>query len=553
MVLDEEIDRTKLRYVLYARRSSTDEGSQVRSVPDQIKYCERHAELSGLNIVDRVKENGSAKKPDVKIRPKFYDILEEIENGGKYDAILSYAPDRLSRNMLDGGRIINLLDDAKIKDLQFPTHHFTNDPSGKLTLGIMFSISKHFSDDLSQKVRRGVSGNWEDGKSGGQPKWGYDRELDGRYRPNEWFGVVQEAWYMRAKGATNKMVLEYLLEKGYHRMTKITRKNKKSKKILPTEKSVGNIFRDPFYFGILEQTQQTTDLRDIQLDFEPMIDQETYNQVQALAYTRKRDTSSKKRLEFKPLTHMVFCGVCNSDRWMLAGKNKPGGSKYHVLSYRCDNKECTRTVKSVRAKFIFESLYERLEKLELTDEAYERYSKRIDSFTDEKIVKIRQDIASKNGANAHKKKVLNELSLGLSKISRSSPAYAINENKIEQLAIETQELDEAIGKLKEKIANPNKIKLTKEQFLNLVKLAPDKMRAGSAVEKDRVARILFLNLRINDKNGLSVIWKEPFDSLVKAIEMSSGALEALSYEHLLAWLDQIMKAFNSSNNTDPTG
>ncbi len=43
MILDEEIDRTKLRYVLYARKSTTDEGSQVRSVPDQIKYCKRHA------------------------------------------------------------------------------------------------------------------------------------------------------------------------------------------------------------------------------------------------------------------------------------------------------------------------------------------------------------------------------------------------------------------------------------------------------------------------------------------------------------------------------
>lgn len=117
------------------------------------------------------------------------------------------------------------------------------------------------------------------------------------------------------------------------------------------------------------------------------------------------------------------------------------------------------------------------------------------------------------------------MSLGLHKINRSSPAYEINESKINQLAIEVDELDETVEKLRDKIANPNKIKLTKEQFLNLVKLAPDKMKAGSAVEKDRVARILFLNLRINDKNGLSVIWKEPFDSLVKAIEMSSGTDE----------------------------
>ncbi len=342
MIVDEDIERSKLRYVLYARRSTTDEGSQVRSVPDQIKYCKNYAK-DKLNIVDIVKEKGSAKKPDKKIREKFYSILEEIENGGKYDAILAYAPDRLSRNMLDGGRIINLLDEGKLKDLQFPTHHFTNDPSGKLTLGIMFSISKHFSDDLSQKVRRGVSGNFDDGKSSGSPKWGYDRnEQDGLYKPNEWFNTIQEAWYMRAKGDTNKAVLDLLLEKGYHRLTKITKKNKHPRKIYPTEKTVGKMFQDPFYYGILEQAQQTIDLRTIQLDFEPMIEEDTYNQVQALAYTRKRDINPKKMFEFKPLTRMVYCGVCKSDRWMLAGKNKPGGSDHHVLTYRCDNPDCTR-------------------------------------------------------------------------------------------------------------------------------------------------------------------------------------------------------------------
>lgn len=34
-----------------------------------------------------------------------------------------------------------------------------------------------------------------------------------------------------------------------------------------------------------------------------------------------------------------------------------------------------------------------------------------------------------------------------------------------QFATETQEQDEDVNKLKEKIANPSKIKLTKEQFL----------------------------------------------------------------------------------------
>lgn len=523
MLQNEEIDRKKLRYVLYARKSTTDEGSQVRTLGDQVKLCNKLAEVQGLNVVATFKESKSAKTPNN--RPIFSQILEDIEKHNKYDAILALAPDRLSRNMLEGGLLINLLDEGKLLDLQFPTHLFTNDPSGKLTLGIMFSISKHFSDDLSRKVKTGVAGNFDDGKSSGSPKWGYDRnEQDGLYKPNDWFNLIQEAWHKRANGATNKVVLDYLLEKNYHRLTKINKKNKYPRKIMPTEKSVGVMFQDPFYYGILEQANQTIDLREI-YNFEPMIEEDTYNQVQALAYTRKRDINPKKMFEFKPLARMVYCGVCKSDRWMVVGKNKPGGSPHHVLTYRCDNKECTRTTKSVRAKYVFEALYSLLDKLELSEEAYERYSKRIDSFTDEKIIKIKKEIASKRGAYSHKKKELDDLSLGLSKISRTSPAYEINENQINKLATEVQELDEVIDNLKDKIANPSKIKLTKEQFLNLVKLAPDKMRAGSAVEKDRVARILFLNLRINDKNGLSVIWKEPFDSLVKAIEMSSGGDE----------------------------
>jgi site-specific DNA recombinase len=523
MLHDEEINRTKLRYVLYARKSSSDEGSQIRSIPDQVKYCKRYADTNNLNVVAVIREKGSAKTAGK--RDDFKEILKELEHSGKYDSILSYAPDRLSRNMLEGGIIINLLDEGKLKDLQFPTHHFTNDPSGKLTLGIMFSISKHFSDDLSRKVKRGISGNFDDGKSSGSPKWGYDRdEHDGLYRPNEWFDTIQKAWHLRAKGSTNKVVLDFLLENGYYRLTKITKKNKQPRKIYPTEKSVGIMFTDPFYYGIFEQSNQTIDVRTI-YDFEPMIEEDIYNQVQALAYTRKRDINPTKMFEFKPLSRMVYCGVCKSDKWMLVGKNKPGGSQHHVLTYRCDNPGCSRSPKSVRAKFVFYGISTLLEKLELSDEAYERYSKHIDSFTDSKIVKIREGIASRRGAYAHKKKELDELSLGLSKISRSSPAYEINDNHINKLAIEVQGLYEAIDELKGQIADPGKIKLTKEQFLNLMKSAPDKMRAGSAVEKDRVARILFLNFHINDKNDLSVIWREPFDSLVKAIEMSSGADE----------------------------
>ena len=506
MARDEQIDITTLRYVLYARKSTSDEGNQVRSLRDQTNDCEKLAKSHNLNVVDKLKESKSAKKPNQ--RPIFNQMIKDIE-ANKYDAILCWHPDRLCRNMLEGGQIINMIDEGVLKDIRFHSHQFSNDANGKMLLGMLFVFSKQYSDDLSAKVSRGVAGNLDEGKSSGSPKWGYDREPDGLYRPNDFFNLIQTAWYKRANGDTNATIVQYLLDNGYYRMTKLTRVNRTIRKILPNEKTLSKIYRDPFYYGMLLQVDQTTNLCEI-YDFKPMINEEMFNQVQAMGYARNRDVNPKKRLEFKPLSRLVYCGVCNNTRWMLAGKNKPGGGDHHVLSYRCDNPGCKRDIKSVRAKYVFDGIYSLLDKFVLTDEAYERYSKRIDFFTDDKIVSIKQDIASKRGALAHKRGVLDDLSLGLGKIDSKSPAYAINEKRINELALECDNLDDEIIKLKEKIANPSKIKLTKEQFLNLIKTASDKMRAGSAIEKDRLARILFLNLRINNKNALSVILERAF-------------------------------------------
>ena len=58
--------------------------------------------------------------------------------------------------------------------------------------------------------------------------------------------------------------------------------------------------------------------------------------------------------------------------------------------------------------------------------------------------------------------------------------------------------------------------------MNLAKTAADKMKAGSAVEKDALARILFLNLRIDNEKVASYLWREPFATLVKATEIQGG-------------------------------
>lgn len=73
---------------------------------------------------------------------------------GKYHGLLWWSPDRLSRNMLEGGQIIEHVDHEKIQDLLFCTYAFDNTPNGKMMLGILFATSKQCSDKLAVDVAR---------------------------------------------------------------------------------------------------------------------------------------------------------------------------------------------------------------------------------------------------------------------------------------------------------------------------------------------------------------------------------------------------------------
>src|SRR3990172_4789396 len=190
--MDDEIDIFKLRYVLYVRKSTDDPERQARSVEDQIAECMDYAKRLGIKVVAKpIIEKKSAKKPN--LRPLFKQMLKDIR-GGKYDGILSWHPDRLARNMREGGEIIDMIDEGQIKDLKFVAHHFSNDPSGKMLLGMAFVLSKEYSDRLSLVVTRGVGRNFEEGKSP-VPKHGYLRDGNGNYQPDgDNFELMCNAW-----------------------------------------------------------------------------------------------------------------------------------------------------------------------------------------------------------------------------------------------------------------------------------------------------------------------------------------------------------------------
>src|ERR1700691_1463596 len=85
----------KVTYCLYARKSTESEERQVLSIDSQIKEMLQIAERDGLEIAEIRKESHSAKATGQ--RPVFNEIVNDIKIG-KFNGILTWAADRLSRN-----------------------------------------------------------------------------------------------------------------------------------------------------------------------------------------------------------------------------------------------------------------------------------------------------------------------------------------------------------------------------------------------------------------------------------------------------------------------
>src|SRR3989344_5854357 len=140
------------RFFLYARKSSEAEDRQVMSIEAQVVELRELAAREKIHIIEELIEKQSAKVPG---RPIFNSMLDRIDRG-EASGIISWHPDRLARNSVDGGRVIYLLDTGKLAALKFSTFWFESTPQGKFMLNIAFGQSKYYVDSLAENTKRGL-------------------------------------------------------------------------------------------------------------------------------------------------------------------------------------------------------------------------------------------------------------------------------------------------------------------------------------------------------------------------------------------------------------
>ncbi len=316
----------KLRYCLYARKSTESDERQALSIESQVKEMLQIAEKDGLDIVDIRREAKSAK--DSGNRPVFKELLSDVKQE-RFNAILTWAPDRLSRNAGDLGSVVDLMDDKKLLSIRTYGQTFSNSPNEKFLLMILCSQAKLENDNRGINVKRGLRTRCEMGLWPTNAPTGYVKEkrtdrkcqclLDPERAPviKQMFEkVAYEKWSGRKLYHWLKFDLNFRTGKG--------------KKHL----SLGNIYRileNTFYYGEFEYPRKSGNW--YQGKHEPIITKELFDLVQE--QVKNSQLVRKENIEFA-FTKIMKCGLCGSgiSATEKFKRLKAGGYNRHVY-YGC--------------------------------------------------------------------------------------------------------------------------------------------------------------------------------------------------------------------------
>ena len=344
-----------MRYIIYTRKSTEEDDRQVLSIEAQLVELKEFAAKEKLEIVGPTfVETKTAKEPG---RIKFAEMLSLIERG-KADGIISWHPDRLARNSVDGGKIIHFVDRGLIRSLKFPTFWFEPTPQGLFMLSIAFGQSKYFVDNLRENVKRGLRQKIRNGVWPGWAPVGYlnnpkTRMIDVDKSKAQ---KVKKLFELYATGEyTLKSLANWCKEKGL--------RGNLGKGI-----AIGNIqkiLQNIFYIGLMKYRKEIFEGR-----HEPLISKKLFDKCQEVMNKRGKVQEIRKHdFAFLGLMKCASCG-CSITAEIQKGHNY----------YRCTKKKGICQEKHyLREEQLTEQIKSFLQKVSLSSQDMEKVLAALDS------------------------------------------------------------------------------------------------------------------------------------------------------------------------------
>ena len=324
---------TGMRAAIYARVSDKSQDTEDKtSISEQIADMEAYCEKRGLNITARYQEVGRGWS---KKRAEFQRMLDDAKRD-RFDTIVCWKSDRLSRGMFPAAALMEVIEAHQIR------LEAVMDAIDMKTFGLMAAIGKIELDNFRERATMGKRGSAKQGRMPvGTPPYGYRTGDDGRPEVHEPEAeIVRRIFHMYVHEGMSSLAI-------CQKMTRdnVPLKNPGSRwhKAYVSAILRREVYKGTWHYGKTrwvateagEKVYPQPEDQWIEIPFPPLVDEETWDQAQALKIQRKQ-LSKRNTKAFYLLQHMVRCAECG--RLFACRSYNSSYVKRNGKSYRKDRK-----------------------------------------------------------------------------------------------------------------------------------------------------------------------------------------------------------------------
>ncbi len=328
---------------IYTRVSTTDQAREGHSLEEQEKRLRAMCEAKNYKVYKVYTDAGiSGKSADN--RPAYQQMMKDMKKG-KFNLIMAYKMDRLSRSVIDFENFFNDIKKYNC-EVQFIEGNIdTNGASGMMFARILEVFAQFERELIKERTLIGVESAVSKGHFGGKPPLGYKTKLDDEGKKlKEWTinkdeaKIVREIFELCASGKTYFQISNILKEK-YPKVISSIRKDKETneEKITYrswTDSSISCILNNKCYMGTYEYRKSLDNKETIEIEnvVPKIVSEDLFDDCQEMIFRNGRNYYRSKRYLF---IQRLVCPKCGRIMACNGCKNK---MKKDYLYYKC--KDC---------------------------------------------------------------------------------------------------------------------------------------------------------------------------------------------------------------------
>jgi site-specific DNA recombinase len=337
----------KIRVAIYTRVSTVEQAVAGYSIDEQEKLLRDYCDKEGMEIVKCYSDRGISGK-DIKHRPALKELLDDAEEK-KFDMVISWKINRISRKLSDVLKIVDIFDKNNISFKSYSEPFETSTPAGKMQFQMMALIGEFERGTIAQNVKMGMCAKAKAGEWCGNIVLGYDIVPigDAAGEKNKKTKLI-----INEKEAETVRIIfdETVNGKGYKAITSILNsENHKTKRgNFFSVGSIRDILTNPIYIGKIRynvrQNWSEKRRRDINANpilvegvHEAIIDINIWEKVKVIMESKKGKPARIYDGEY-PLTGLLRCPKCGAGMVITRTTNTlVDGTKRRIAYYACGN------------------------------------------------------------------------------------------------------------------------------------------------------------------------------------------------------------------------